>query len=214
MEKFTLVVGNKNYSSWSLRPWLVLTHFKVPFKEVLIPLARPDSKVKILKYSPSGKVPLLKHGKSTVWESIAICDYVADLFPKKNMWPKEYAKRAYARSIASEMHAAFFNLRKACPMNVRARITVELTPEVTKDISRMTAIWEDARKKHGQSGDFLFGDFTIADAMFAPVIFRFRTYGIAVSGPVKKYMDSMLNLPAVKKWEEAALKETWVIERH
>ena len=214
MEKFTLVIGNKNYSSWSLRPWLVLTHFKIPFKEILIPLARPESKAAVLKHSPSGKVPLLKHGKTIVWESLAICDYLADLFPSRNMWPKDKAKRAYGRSIASEMHAGFFNLRKACPMNVRARTPVALTPEVAKDVNRITAIWEDGRKKHGKSGNFLCGDFSIADAMFAPVVFRFRTYGIPVSGPAKKYMNAMLDLPAVKKWEEAALKEIWVIERH
>ncbi len=214
MEKLTLVIGNKNYSSWSLRPWIVLTHFKIPFNEVLIPLALPESKKQVLKYSPTGKVPLLKYGKITVWESLAICDYVADLFPKKNMWPKDPAKRAYARSVASEMHAGFFNLRKACPMNVKKRTTINLTPEVEKDIKRITTMWDDARKRFGKGGDFLFGDFSIADAMYMPIVARFRTYNISVGKSARKYMDTMLNLPAFKEWEHAALKETWVIERH
>lgn len=214
MDKLTLVIGNKNYSSWSCRPWLVLTHFKIPFQEIQIPLAQPDSKAKVLKYSPTGKVPLLKYGRISVWESLAICDYLADLFPKKNLWPKDKLKRAYARSIASEMHAGFINLRKACPMNVKLRKEIALTPEIEKDVKRIIYIWEDCRKKFGKKSDFLFGDFSIADAMFTPIVFRFRSYGIPTTPIVQKYMKAVLNLPAVKQWEDAALKETWVIENH
>ncbi len=215
MDKFTLVIGNKNYSSWSLRPWLMLRHFQISFKEILIPLAQPDSKQKILSYSPAGKVPILIHNELVVWESIAIGEYLADLFPGKNLWPAHKQARAVARAISAEMHAGFLNLRKACPMNIKQDKPLEqMTPEIEKDVRRITNLWEDCRKRFGKNRKFLFGDFSIADAMFGPIIWRFNSYGIKTTGGAKDYFEAMLNLPAMKEWKEAALKETWVIEHH
>ena len=222
MEKFTLVIGNKNYSSWSLRPWLVLKHFDIPFEEIIIPLRQPDSKEKILKHSPSGKVPVLKHGNLVIWESLAICEYLADLFPKKNLWPKDSYQRAIARAISSEMHAGFMNLRKSCPMDVRAqKLGITLTDEVKRDIQRIVEIWENCRRHVDLAkGDFLFGEFSIADCMFAPVVFRFNTYGVEFSATfdgefpcvyAKEYFQKMLSLPVMQEWKEAVIKEPYVI---
>jgi glutathione S-transferase len=214
MDKMTLVIGNKNYSSWSLRPWAVLKHFKIPFDEILIPLRLADSKEKILKFSPAGKVPILIHGKTTVWESLAICEYLAFLFPEKNLWPKDPMKRAAGLSISSEMHAGFINLRKTCPMNVRARKSIAVTPEVDADIKRIQEIWTDCRTKYKKDGDFLLGAFSIADAMYAPVVYRFQSYGIKTEGAVKEYCQNILKLPVYQEWDQAALVEPYVIENH
>ncbi len=213
MENLTLVIGNKNYSSWSMRPWVLLKHFKIPFDEVFIPLGMPESKQNILKHSPSGKVPVIKHGRLMVWESLAIAEYLAEIFPKKNLWPKDKPARAVARAVSSEMHAGFIHLRKACPMNVRAhKPLAELTPEMQKDTARISALWGDCRKRFGKGGDFLFGKFSIADAMYAPVIWRFNTYGISVSGAAKKYFATMLYLPAMQEWQKAAQEEPQVMD--
>ena len=210
-----LIIGNKNYSSWSMRPWVLAQHFKIPVQEIVIPLFQPGSKEKILKYSPSGKVPVLKNGKVIVWESLAICEYLAEKFPKKNLWPKDRAARAAARAVSSEMHAGFMNLRKACPMNVRAKKPLpEVPPDVQKDAERIQRLWEDCRKRFGKGGDFLFGKFSIADAMFAPVVWRFRTYGIPYAGVSEKYIRAMLALPAMKEWEKATIAEPYVIDHH
>ncbi len=215
MDKFTLVIGNKNYSSWSLRPWLLMKQAKIPFEEVIIPLFTPGYKEKILQYSPAGKVPLLKHGKITIWESVAICDYLNDIFPKKNLLPKDKKKRALARSICAEMHAGFLAFRKNCPMNVKAKKEPkDNPPELYKDVARIKAIWEECRRLSKKDGEFLFGNFTMADAMYAPIVFRFNTYGITIDGEAKKYADFMFNLPALQEWYQAALKESWVIEAH
>ena len=213
MSRLILVIGNKNYSSWSMRPWVLLTHFKIPFREILIPLFEPGSKEKVLAYSPSGKVPVLKDGKVTVWESLAICEYIAEKFSKKNIWPRDRAARAAARAVSSEMHAGFIHLRKLCPMNVRARKPLsEVPPDVQKDAARIQSLWEDCRKRFGTGGDFLFGKFSAADAMYAPVIWRFKTYGIKCAGKAHEYMSAMLELPAMKEWERAAVAEPYVIE--
>ena len=212
MEKITLVIGNKNYSAWSLRPWVVLKYFDIPFEEIFIPLRQVDSKEKILKHSPSGKVPVLKHGKIAVWESLAICEYLADLFPEKNLWPKDIQARAIARAISCEMHAGFMDLRKNCPMDVRSDKTGQpQSTEINRDIQRIIQIWEDCRKNFGQKGGFLFGEFSVADAMFAPVVFRFNTYGAKLSPIAKNYFNQMLNLSQMKEWREAANKEPDVI---
>mgnify|MGYP001581359732 FL=1 len=196
-----------------MRPWVLLTHFKIPFREILIPLFAPGSKEKILAHSSAGKVPVLKDGKVTVWESLAICEYLAEKFPKKDLWPQDRAARAAARAVSSEMHAGFGNLRKACPMNVIAnRPLAEIPPDVKKDVARIQSLWEDCRKRFGKGGDFLFGKFSIADAMYAPVVWRFKTHGIACSGAAQKYFESMLQLPAMKEWEKAAIAEPYVIE--
>ncbi|OGX27687.1 MAG: glutathione S-transferase [Omnitrophica WOR_2 bacterium RIFCSPHIGHO2_01_FULL_48_9] len=212
MEKLTLVIGNKNYSSWSMRPWVLLKHFKIPFDEIFIPLGKPESKQNILKHSPAGKVPILKHGKLVVWESLAIAEYAAEIFPEKNLWPEDKEARAVARAVSSEMHAGFMSLRKTCPMNVRAnKPLAELTPEVKADVARLSALWEDCRKRFGQGGDFLFGTFSIADAMYAPVIWRIKTYALPISGAAQKYCAAMLDLPAMKEWQKAAVEEPQAI---
>lgn len=210
--KFTLIIGNKNYSSWSLRPWLVMKYFHIPFHEILIPLYQEGYKQKILKYSPSGKVPLLIHKRLAVWETIAICEYLAEQFPKKNLWPKNKEARALARAVSAEMHAGFMNLRKNCPMNVREnKPKVGLNSDVKKDIERITNIWEDCRRRFGKGGDFLFGKFCIADAFYAPIVWRFNTYKIPLSGIPGKYFDAMIDLPAMQKWREASIQEPWAI---
>jgi glutathione S-transferase len=215
MKNFVLVIGNKNYSSWSLRPWILMKYFKIPFEEIVIPLFQPGSKEKILKYSPAGKVPVLKHGDTLIWDSLAIAEYLAETFPKKLMWPKDAESRARARSVSAEMHSGFQALRSTCPMNVKARKSVtNPSPELTRDIERIKAIWTQCRQQSKTRGDFLFGPFTIADAMFVPVVFRFQTHGIPVDGVVQQYVKTILALPAVQEWTKAALQETWVIDHH
>jgi len=211
--KLTLVIGNKNYSSWSLRPWILLKHFQIPFEEILIPLYEGNFKAEILKHSASGKVPILIHGATKVWESLAICEYVAELFPDKHMWPQDREARGWARSISCEMHAGFSQLRTHMPMNLRAsHLGKGRTPEVERDIARVVAIWNDCRAKFQRQGKFLFGNLTIADAMFAPVVTRFRTYGVELTGYASDYAQTMLNLPAFKEWEQAGVKEKWVVK--
>jgi glutathione S-transferase len=208
----TLVIGNKNYSSWSFRPWIALRMARIPFEEVVIPLYEPGSKEQILRYSPAGKVPVLIEGDVRVWESLAIMDYLAERFPQKELWPNDLAARAHARSIAAEMHAGFVPLRQHCPMNmwrpVKAR---ELPPEVAANVSRIEAIFTECRQRFGQGGAFLFGAFGAADAMYAPVVSRFHTYGITVGPVVEAYKQAMMALPAWTEWRAAALQETWVM---
>ena len=208
----TLVIGNKNYSSWSFRPWIALRAAAIPFEEVVIPLYEPGSKERILAFSPAGKVPILIDGDVRVWESLAIIDYLAERFPQAQLWPKDPAARAHARAIAAEMHAGFAPLRRHCPMNmwrpVKAR---ELPPEVAADVKRIEAIFTEGRERFGQGGAFLFGPFGAADAMYAPVVSRLHTYGIAVAPVLEAYKRAMMALPAWIEWRAAALKETWVM---
>ncbi len=212
-KKMTLVIGNKNYSSWSLRPWILLKYCRIPFDEILIPLFEGDYKAKILKYSPHGKVPVLKSGAVTVWESLAICDYAAFIFPKKKLWPQKKEDRAWAYSISQEMHAGFGQLRTHMPMNIRGSYHGKgLTPEVQKDIARVTEIWTECRHHFKKKGPFLFGHFTVADAMFMPVVTRFRTYGVSLTGTASEYTKTMLNLPEFQEWEKAGAKEQWFIK--
>ncbi len=193
-----LVIGNKNYSSWSLRPWLAMKVHGIPFDEKRIHLYASASKAEILRHSPAGKVPILQDGATTVWDSLAILEYLAERQPR--LWPRNAGERARARSIAAEMHSGFAKLREHMSMNVRKRYPGKgRTPEVLADIARITAIWAEAK------GPFLFGEFTAADAMYAPVVLRFRTY--AVEGPNRSYMDAMLALPAMREWIEAAERE-------
>ena len=192
-----LVIGNKNYSSWSLRPWLAMKQLGIAFDEVRIPLYGPGAKDRILKHSPAGKVPILQDGKTVVWDSLAILEYLAEKHPR--LWPSDSAQRARARAVSAEMHSGFPNVRNHMSMNVRKRYPGKgRTPEVMAEIERIKAIWSEAR------GPFLFGDFTAADAMYAPVVLRFRTYDVSVNKP---YMDAMLALPAMKEWIEAAERE-------
>jgi glutathione S-transferase len=208
----TLVIGNKNYSSWSFRPWIALRTAAIPFEEVVIPLYEPGSKERILAFSAAGKVPVLVDGDLRVWESLAIMDYLAERFPQTQLWPKDAAARAHARAVAAEMHAGFAPLRRHCPMNmwrpVKAR---ELPPEVAADVKRIEAIFTECRERFGQGGAFLFGEFGAADAMYAPVVSRLHTYGIAVGPVAEAYKQAMMALPAWTEWHAAALKEPWAM---
>lgn len=213
MSQFTLVIGNKNYSSWSMRPWLVLKHFNIPFKEVYIPLYQEGTKATLLKWSPSGLVPALRNGDFAVWDSLAICEYLQELHPNLAMWPTEMNARAVARSISAEMHAGFAALRRSMPMNCRLSFPGKgLNDESAADIQRVTAIWRECREKFGASGPLLFGEFTIADAMFAPVALRLRTYDVALDEVCEAYVTALLVLPEVQEWIADAQAEEEVIE--
>ncbi|WP_324779642.1 glutathione S-transferase family protein [Thiobacillus sedimenti] len=214
MTSLTLVIGNKNYSSWSMRPWLVLRQADIDFKEVRIPLYWPESAAQLTAWSPSGKVPALHDGEIKVWDSLAICEYLAERFPEKQLWPADATARAVARSISAEMHAGFAALREHLSMNVRARYPgAGRTAESLADIARIVTIWTDCRARFGAGGDFLFGRFGIADAMYAPVVLRFRTYGVELAGAARAYADAVLALPAVQEWVADAVAETERIER-
>ena len=208
----TLVIGNKNYSSWSLRPWLVLKQAGIPFREIFISLYTETSRTEIGKYSPSGKVPVLIDGKITVWESLAISEYLAEKFPHKHLWPTDPAARALARSAATEMHAGFSALRQHMSMNCRQHLPGKgRTPEVLKDIARITTLWNDCRAHFGKGGGFLFGKFSIADAMYAPVALRFVTYAVELDPVCAAYVQSITALPAIQQWVADARAETEVI---
>ena len=205
----TLAIGNKNYSSWSLRPWLALRQAGIPFEEVRIPLYCPGSDAALAKWSPSGKVPALHDGTATMWDSLAICETLAERFPEKRLWPADAAARATARAVSAEMHAGFAALRTHMSMNIRARRPGQgRTPECLADIGRIVAIWTTCRTRYGADGAFLFGDFSIADAMYAPVVLRFQTYGVALNGAAKSYAETILALPALQAWVADAIAES------
>lgn len=209
----TLVVGNKNYSSWSMRPWLALRAAGIAFGEQLIPLYTGEAdKQRILAVTPSGKVPALVDGDITVWDSLAIIEYAAERFPQAGLWPADRAARAHARSIAAEMHSSFAALRNECGMNIHRPVGAKaLSSAAQLDVDRIKAIWTDCLTRYG--GPFLFGGVSGADAMYAPVVHRFRIYAIPVEGAVAEYMANMQALPAFREWTEAALAETIVIAR-
>jgi glutathione S-transferase len=210
----TLVIGNKNYSSWSLRPWIAMKAAAIPFDEVVIPLYVEGSKEKILQYSPAGKVPVLIDGDTLVWESLAILEHLSDRFPAAGLWPSSQAARSLARSVSAEMHAGFQALRQHCTMNLwlppRPR---EMPPEVLADMRRIETIWREARARYGRSGPFLFGAYGAADAMYAPVVARFHVYGLPVAADTRAYMDAVMALPAWVEWTAAAMQEPWIM-RH
>lgn len=207
----TLVIANKRYSSWSLRPWLVLTHFGIPFEEIIIPLDQPDTRARILEHSPTGKVPFLTDGSAKVWESIAVIETIADWFPDHPVWPAGKAAKAHARAISAEMHAGFAALRQACPMNLGRddRTFRDRGEGAAADVARIEAMWRETRARFGGGGPFLFGTFSAADAMYAPVVTRLDRYGWAVAADTKAYMDAVLSLPAMVAWTEAGRAETW-----
>jgi glutathione S-transferase len=207
-----LVIGNKNYSSWSLRPWLAMKQIGLSFDEIMVLMVLPDSKANMLKYSPTGQVPVLLDGDTTVYETTAILEYLNDKFPAAGLWPKDIAARAHARAISAEMHAGFAALRRDCPMNMRRAVKQHLpSSDGQKHAARIDAMWCDARARFGKEGDFLFGRFTNADAMYAPIVNRFHVYGLPRSATAQAYMDAMMALPAWKEWEAAARLETAVI---
>ncbi|MBV8472371.1 MAG: glutathione S-transferase family protein [Hyphomicrobiales bacterium] len=215
MAPLKLVIANKAYSSWSLRPWILLSHFKIPFEDVTIPHDEPETRAMILEHSPTGKCPALRDGPITVWESLAIVEYIAELFPEKAIWPRGKTARALARALSSEMHAGFQALRQHCPTNfVRPVRRIELTDAVKADVARIEAAWAEARAKFGKAGPFLFGRFSAADAMFAPVVNRFHVYDIPVSQGTRDYMDAIMALPAWKAWIADAEAESWRIEKY
>ena len=203
-----LVIGDKRYSSWSLRAWLGLRHAGLPFQEIKVKLRQPDTRAQILPHSPSGKVPLLKHGGIVVWESLAILEYLAELVPSARLWPSDPAARAEARAVAAEMHAGFVALRRDMPMDCTSRLTVAATDEVKADIARIVDIWHDCRRRRGSGDRFLFGSFGAADAMFAPVVSRFVTYGVELPAEAAVYRDAVMALPALREWVEGAAAET------
>ena len=204
----TLVIGSKNYSSWSLRPWLLLRYFDIPFDEIKLPLDTPEFYRRIRNYSPSGRVPALIHGDVHVWDSLAIAEYVNETLLGGRGWPADPVARAAARSISAEMHSGFSALRSEMPMNCRKRVRdVALSDAATQDVARVQSIWRESRGRFGRGGAFLFGDFSIADAMYAPVIFRFVSYGVTLDETSRAYVDSMLALPALHDWLADAATE-------
>ena len=213
MAGLTIIIGNKNYSSWSLRPWLAARAGGIAFDEVLIPLYGPGSKEAILGHSEAGKVPVLHHRAVTVWESLAICEYLAETFPEARLWPADTAARAVARAVSTEMHNGFLPLRRHLQMNIRRPPSPrDRPPEVAADIDRICAIWRDCRTRFGAGGDLLFGRFTIADAMYAPVVSRFRSYCVPLGPAESAYCDAVTALPAMREWDAASRAEPMVIE--
>ncbi|WFS00579.1 glutathione S-transferase family protein [Rhizobium tumorigenes] len=211
MDKLTLYIANKNYSSWSFRPWLAMQGCGVPFEEVLVPFDFPAGNPRFREISPTARVPVLHHGSLRVWESLAIIEYVAELFPQAGLWPTDPALRAQARSISMEMISGFRGLRNACPMNFRRpkRRLLDQPHDVAIDVARIETIWREMRAQSG--GPFLFGAFSAADAMFAPVVNRFEAYDLVVAEDTLSYMAVMKAHPAWQKWQTAALEETWIV---
>ena len=207
-----LIIGNKRYSSWSLRPWLILRHFGIPFEETLIPLDLPETEAAILRYSPSGKVPALLHEGQVIWESLAIAEYLHEKFPEKNMWPSDARARAHARSVANEMHGGFQAMREHLSHDLQKELTAYDHGPAREDLARVQAIWTDCLERSG--GPFLFGNFSIADAMYAPVVNRFVSYAVPRNPLVQKYVDAIRQLPAHQEWIRAARAETFVAAHH
>ncbi|MEQ1879699.1 MAG: glutathione S-transferase family protein [Burkholderiales bacterium] len=215
MSNLKLVIANKAYSSWSLRPWLLMKQAGIDFEEIRIPLHQAGTRNAILNYSPAGRVPVLLDDNLTIWDSLAIAEYLAEKFPQKNLWPRDAAMRARARSIGAEMHSGFSALRTSMQMNVRKKIPGRVqSAEVAADIARIDAMWTECRVAHGNGGPFLFGQFCIADAMYAPVATRFRTYSVALSQPAQTYADHILGMPAMQAWVRDAQTETEVIAHY
>ena len=213
MPILTLIIGNRNYSSWSLRAWLAMRVAGLDFDEVVIPLDQPDTASRIREHSPAGRVPALQHGDLAVWDSLAICEYAAELAPAAHLWPEDPAARAVARSVSAEIHSGFAALRGALPMNVRAeRPGIPIANDTQADIDRICRIWRYCRQAFGAGGQFLFGDFSIADAMFAPVACRFHSYRIAVDRVAQDYIEAIRILSAMQEWSAAAAAEPWVLE--
>jgi glutathione S-transferase len=215
MGKPILIIANRNYSSWSLRAWLALEATGQEFEEVVIPLGRPETTDEILRWSPTGRLPAYHHGDIVLWDSLAICEHLAERFPETGLWPAEPSARATARSVVAEMHSSFTALRTHMPMNLRASYPgAGREPGVEQDIARITAIWEGCRTEYGAGGDLLFGGFTIADAFYAPIVSRFLTFGVSPEGIAGDYMEAVWALPAMQDWAEKARAEQWTVARY
>jgi glutathione S-transferase len=220
MADFTLVIGNKNYSSWSLRGWLIARIAGIEFEEIIVPLDLPETQATIRKHSPSGRVPVLLHRGLAIWESTAIAEYLNDIKPEAGLWPASPAARAHARSISAEMHAGFADLRNNMPMNIRASYPGKgMTPQVRADIERITGLWRDCRKRFAGAAankdeGFLFGTISAADAMYAPVATRLRTYGVKLDSDAEAYCAAVLNYAPMKAWIDAAKNEPWLMQQY
>ena len=213
-----LVIANKVYSSWSMRPWLLMRAFAIPFDEIVIPLDTPGAHAEILRHNPAGKVPVLTDGDLVIWDSLAIVEHLAETHPELAIWPRDPAARALARSLSAEMHSGFSALRRNLPMNMRregrpATLEAEAQTAVAADCTRIEAAWADARARFGEGGPFLLGAFSAADAMFAPIVNRFAAYAVPVTATSRAYMDAMRMLPAWRDWATAAEAEGWTLPR-
>lgn len=212
MSRFKLVIGNKNYSSWSLRAWLMMKHADIPFEEIIIPLQQAETKKLIEQHSPTGRVPVIFHDDWLVWDSLSIGEYLAEIFPDKHFWPADLQARSWARSIVSEMHSGFVPMRKACRMDLkRINKPTNAPAEALHDIARIQNIWEETYERYGQNGSYLMGEYSLVDMFFAPVVTRFVSYGIPTSELCRNYINTMVNHPHMQEWTEAALKENWVM---
>ncbi len=210
-----LTIANKCYSSWSMRPWLVLRAFGFQFEETVIPLKQPDTAERIRAFSPTGKVPVLTDGEVKVWESLAIIQYLADTHPEKSIWPAGRVAHAHALAISMEMHAGFQALRQACPMNLGKRFkTPALSDDAKANIERIEDVWRETRARFAHGGPYLFGEFTAADAMYAPIATRLDTYSIPVAADTRDYIEAVLSHPAFVAWRAAALAEPWVVSAY
>jgi glutathione S-transferase len=215
MSDLTLIIGNRNYSSWSLRAWLPLRVAGADFAVEVVLLGQEDTRSEISSRSPTGLVPVLRHGDLVVWDSLAISEYAAELFPDAGLWPADPHARAVARAVSAEMHSGFSAVRGNMPMNLRASYPGEgRAPGVDDEIARIAEIWTTCRREFGSGGDLLFGAFSIADAFFAPVVSRFRTYGVELDGIAREYMDAVWALPAMREWIAAAQAEEWTVDRY
>lgn len=203
-----LVIGNKNYSSWSLRPWLLLSEFNIKFEEVQELLGQENIRERLARYSPSCKVPVLIDNGITIWDSLAICEYISETYLDGKGWPEDAGNRARARSISAEMHSGFFGIRNELPLNCRARKKVAISETILEEIRRIDQIWSDCRKTFNTDGPWLFGGFTIADCMYAPVALRFQTYGVDISITAREYMNTMIENQHITDWMAAARQET------
>jgi glutathione S-transferase len=211
----TLVLANKAYSSWSMRPWMVLKHFEIPFEDIVIPMNRPETRAEMLQHAPTGKCPSLRDGSICVWDSLAIIEYIAETYPVFPIWPRGTEARAHARSLSAEMHSGFMALRGECPMNIRRpRRAIKVSDGALADAKRIDEAFTEARSRFGGGGAFLFGEFSAADAMFAPVVNRFDIYDLPVRDTTRAYMAAMKALPAWQQWERDALAEPWRIEHY
>jgi len=206
-----LVIGNKNYSSWSLRPWLLLRHFEVPFEEIGIALFTAGYQQKLAQYSPTLRVPVLKDGENTIWDSLAICEYLSEKYLQGAALPQNIDERALCRAYCSEMHSGFMAIRSEMPMNCRARKRLKISAAAVADCRRVDQLFSDARAQFADRGDYLFGEFSVADCMFAPIVMRFTTYGIEVSESSREYMRTMLQNSALSAWLEDAQKESQIL---
>jgi len=208
MSALTLVIGNKNYSSWSMRPWVLMKQLGIPFEEKKLRFHSTEWDAEIERWSPSRLVPVLWNGDQTVWDTLAIAEALHEWFPEKGIWPKDAAARAFARSASAEMHSGFRDLRGAMPMNIRSSYPGKgMSPAVQANIDRIEKLWKEARTRFGSGGPFLFGAFSAADAMFAPVTSRFRTYAVKLSPESQRYCDAVLAAPGVRAWVDDAVKE-------